>query len=135
MILVDTSVWSLVFRRRGSESNEPDEARIFRDLIQADEEIALPGIVLQEILSGIREKAQFERLEDVLAGFPVILATQKTHVEAARITNTCRTRGIAVSAVDCLIAAMAIEHNAQLFTSDRNFVYMADHCALRLFEE
>ncbi len=63
-----------------------------------------------------------------------MLATQKTHIEAARIANMCRSKGIAISAVDCLIAALAIEHNAQLFTSDRDFVYMADHCALRLFE-
>jgi hypothetical protein len=134
VILVDTSVCSLAFRRRRSGSNEPDEVRIFRDLIEADEEIALPGIVLHEILSGIREKAHFERLEEALAGFPVMLATQKTHIEAARIANMCRSKGIAISAVDCLIAALAIEHNAQLFTSDRDFVYMADHCALRLFE-
>ncbi|MFZ2444808.1 MAG: PIN domain-containing protein [Syntrophobacteraceae bacterium] len=134
MILVDTSVWSLAFRRRRSELNEPDAVRLFRDLIEVDEEIALPGIVLQEILSGVREKAQFERLEEALAGFPVILATQKTHIEAARIANACRSKGIAVSAVDCLIAAMAIEHDAQLFTTDRDFVHMAEHCPLRLLE-
>ena len=134
MILVDTSVWSLAFRRRRSESNEPSEARVLRELIEADEEIALPGIVLQELLSGIREKAQFERMEEIFAGFPLILATQQTHIEAARIANACRSKGIATSAVDCLIAAMAIEHNAQLLTSDRDFAYMADHCAVTLFE-
>ena len=134
MILVDTSVWSLAFRRRRSESSEPSEARILRELIEADEETALPGIVLQELLSGIREKAQFVRLEEILAGFPLILATQETHIEAANIANAYRSKGIATSTVDCLIAAMAIEHNAQLLTSDRDFVYMADHCALRLFE-
>ncbi len=133
MILVDTSVWSLAFRRRRAESNEPSEAAVLRSLIEADEEIALPGIVLQELLSGIREKAQFERLEEILSGFPLILATQQTHIEAARIANACRSKGMAVSAVDCLIAAMAIEHNAQLLTSEKDFDQMAEHCALRLF--
>jgi hypothetical protein len=103
-------------------------------LIEADEEIALPGIVLQELLAGVREKSHFEKLQEILAGFPLILATQKTHIEAARIANACRNKGIATSAVDCLIAAMAVEHNAQLLTSDQDFVCMADHCALRLFE-
>jgi predicted nucleic acid-binding protein len=103
-------------------------------LIEADEEIALPGIVLQELLSGIREKAQFERLEEILEGFPIILATKEIHIEAASIANACRSKGIATSTVDCLIAAMAIEHNAQLLTSDRDFVHMAGCCALRLFE-
>jgi predicted nucleic acid-binding protein len=121
-------------RRRRSESNEPGEAAVLRELIEANEEVALPGIVLQELLSGIREKAQFERLEEILSGFPLILATKGTHIEAARIANACRSKGIATYTVDSLIAAMAIEHNAQLFTSDRDFVRMADHCALRLFE-
>lgn len=134
MILVDTSVWSLAFRRRGSDAIEPVEARLLRELIEADEEIALPGIVFQELLSGTRGKAQFERLEEILAGFPVILATQQTHIEAARTANACRSKGVTSSAVDCLIAAMAIEHNAQLLTSDKDFVHMADHCELRLFE-
>lgn len=133
MILVDTSVWSMAFRRRSSGVKEPDEARVLRELIEADEDVALPGIVLQEILSGVREEAQFERLKEVLLGFPRVLASEQTHIEAARITNTCRSRGVAVSTVDCLIAAMAIEHNAHLFTGDKDFTYMADHCALRLF--
>jgi predicted nucleic acid-binding protein len=134
MILVDTSVWSLAFRRRKSGSEEAVESRVLRDLIEADEEIALPGIVLQEILSGVSEKAQFERLQGVLAAFPLVLATEQTHVEAARIANACRSRGVAVSTVDCLIAAMVIELNAQLFTADKDFVHMSDHCALRLLE-
>lgn len=135
MILVDTSVWSLAFRRRKIEASEPSEAQALRELIEADEEIALPGIVLQELLSGMREKAQFERLEEILAGFPLILATRESHIEAARIANACRSKGIATSAVDCLIAATAIEHNAVLLTSDRDFHKMADYCALRLFEK
>jgi predicted nucleic acid-binding protein len=56
VILVDTSVWSLAFRRRRSDSDEPTEARVLRELIEADEKIALAGIVLQEVLSGLGEK-------------------------------------------------------------------------------
>jgi predicted nucleic acid-binding protein len=111
VILVDTSVWSLALRRRKSESDEPGEARVLRELIEADEEISLPGIVLQEVLSGIRGKAEFERLEEILAGFPLILATKQTHIEAARIANTCRSEGIAVSTVDCLHSSNG--HRAQ----------------------
>lgn len=134
MILVDTSVWSLAFRRRRSGLKEPDEARVLRELIEADEDVALPGIVLQEILSGIREEAQFERLKEILSGFPRILASERTHIEAAQIANLCRNKGVAVSTVDCLVAAQAIEHGAQLFTGDKDFIYMADHCGLKLLE-
>jgi predicted nucleic acid-binding protein len=134
MILVDTSVWSVAFRRRSSEVKEPIEACMLRELIEADEDLALPGIVLQEILSGIREEVQFEKLKEILSGFPRILASEQTHIEAARIANICRSKGVAVSTVDCLIAAHAIELGARLFTGDKDFIYMADHCGLRLFE-
>ncbi|MEW6529541.1 MAG: PIN domain-containing protein [Thermodesulfobacteriota bacterium] len=141
MILVDTSVWSLAFRRRRSGSSEPGEARILRELIEANEGIGLPGIVLQELLSGVRETAQFDELKEILTAFPIIvataqthIATAQTHIEAARIANVCSGKGIAISSVDCLIAATTIEQDARLLTSDKDFVYMADHCALRLFE-
>jgi len=39
---------------------------------------------------------------------------------------------VITSATDCLIAAMAIEQQAQLFTIDQDFVYMARHCPVRL---
>ncbi len=134
MILVDTSVWSLAFRRRKSGSAEPREAKTLRRLIEADEGIGVPGIVLQEILSGVREEARFEKLREAMAGFPLALATKCAHIEAARIANSCRRKGVAVSTIDCVIAAIAIEHNAQLFTTDKDFARIAEHCALSIFE-
>lgn len=134
MILVDTSVWSLAFRRSQFGSSEPGEARVLRELIRGGQEILVPGTVLQEILSGLKEGSQFERLREILADFPIILATEQTHVEAAQIANACQSKGVAVSTVDCLIAAMAIEWNARIFTTDRDFFSMADHCPLSLYE-
>ena len=133
MILVDTSVWSLTFRRRNRNAVQPPEATALRSLIEADEEVVLPGIVLQELLSGIRETSEFMRLQEVLSGFPLILATHESHVQAARIANACRGKGVAVSTVVCLIAAMTIQHQARLFTADKDFVLMAEHCRLELF--
>lgn len=103
-------------------------------MIESDEEIVLAGVVLQEILSGVRGEEQFDRLRAVLAGFPLILATEQTHIEAARLANACRAKGVAVSTVDCLIAALAIEHNARIFTTDKDFVHMAAHCDLQIFD-
>ncbi len=134
MIIVDTSVWSLALRRCKPGTEQPGEALTLRRLIEADEHVAVPGIVLQELLSGIRERSQFQRLKEVLSGFPVMLATEQSHVEAARISNTCRAKGIALSAVDCLIAATAIEHGARLFTVDRDFFHLSKHIRLKLFE-
>lgn len=99
--------------------------------IADNEPLAIPGIVLQEFLSGL--KAQFQKLKKLANSFPIILATQQHHLEAAKIANICRRHGVATSATDCLIAAMAIVQKAQLFTLDQDFVYMARHCPIHLF--
>ena len=134
MILIDTSVLSLAFRRRVKTSPEPPVVRTFRLLVEEDQPIAIPGIVLQELLSGVRTPGEFERLLQLVEGFPLVIATREHHVGAARIANACRQAGIAVSTVDCLIASMVVETESQLFTADNDFVRMAPHSGLQLFE-
>jgi predicted nucleic acid-binding protein len=62
MILIDTSVLSLAYRRRIKTSPEPPLVQTFRRLVEEDQPIAIPGIVLQELLSGVRTPSEFERL-------------------------------------------------------------------------
>ncbi len=134
MIVVDTSVLSLTFRRRVGGSPEAPIVRVFRRMVEEDQSVSVPGIVLQELLSGVRTEIDFERLRDLMEGFPVILAAREHHVAAARIANACRHSGVAASAVDCLIAATAVECKSQLLTTDEDFLRMAPHCGLELFE-
>jgi len=131
VIVLDTSILSLAFRRSTAASAT---ARTLQRLIEDDEPLAVPGIVLQELLSGIREPAQCERLREILAGFPLLLASQAEHVSAARIAKDCRRAGIATATPDCLISALSIGRNARLMTTDRDFVHMAEHCELQLYE-
>lgn len=135
MILVDTSVLSLAFRRRVKVSPEPPMVQILHRLIERDQLVAVPGIVLQELLSGVRTYAEFERLQDLMEGFPLIPAMREHHVGAAMVANICRQAGITVSTVGCLIAAMTIETKSQLLTSDEDLKRMASCCALQLFKE
>jgi predicted nucleic acid-binding protein len=133
MILVDTSIWSSAFRRPKHETEINREAKILYQLIEKNEPVALPGIVVQELLSGLREDIRFRKLQQIMEGFPVILATVQDHIEAARIGNACRSKGVAASAADCLIVAMTIGRDAVLFTSDQDFKYIATCCPLKLF--
>jgi len=134
VILVDTSVLSLAFRRRVKPSPEPPVVRAFRRLVEQDQPVAIPGIVFQELLSGVRTTDEFERLRNLLEGFPLILATCEHHVAAAKISNACRQAGVAASTMDCLIAGMAVSTKSKLLTGDEDFVHMAQHCNLRLHE-
>ena len=132
MILLDTSVLSAAFRRRRRGEEEPAAAAALRRLVREDVPVGLPGIVLQELLSGVRTPQEFDRLQTILDGFPLVEARQEDHVAAARIANACARKGVPTSAVDCLIAALAVSRKATLFTLDIDFARMAPHCGVRL---
>ena len=102
-------------------------------MVTANAPLSIPGIVLQELLSGIQSEPQFSRLKQLIEGFPIIMAERAHHFSAARISNSCSQKGVTVSSIDCLIAAIAIAHNAPLFTLDDDFSKMTPHCGLKLF--
>ena len=133
MIVVDTSVLSLAFRRKTKPGPELPLVGDFRRLVEEDQPVVIPGIVLQELLSGVRAEDDFLRLLDILDGFPIFTAATAHHIAAAKISNACRQSGISASAVDCLIAAMAVESKAKLLTADEDFSHIARHCDLQLY--
>jgi predicted nucleic acid-binding protein len=69
-----------------------------------------------------------------LAAFPILVAGQEHHAEAAQIAQSCAVRRIECSAVEALIAAHAVESKAPLFTLDRAFGPIARLAGFKLFE-
>lgn len=131
MILLDTSVLSHVFRRPRPDSS-PDVISQFTALVEKGFPLAIPGIVLQELLSGVRDPRNFDRLRAAIEGFPLLLAEEPDHVEAARLMNLLRRRGITAPSFDALIAAMTILRQGVLFTIDRDFESFSRYAPLRL---
>ncbi len=133
MILIDTSILSRVFRRAGPGAGEVRLQNAMANLMTGDAGVGLPGIVLQEVLSGVRRDKQFVELEDRLtSSFAIVLASTNDHVAAARLRNTCLAKGCNVSAIDCLIAAVAIGGDHELLTSDDDFAAIARHSPLKV---
>jgi len=130
--VVDTSVWSAALRRRRTVQPEPVGARLLRSLVEDNVPLVLPGIVMQELLSGVRGTRQFERLQAALSPFTTIYASQAHHVLAAQLCNTCRSSGVATTPTDVLIAATAILEDAVLLTSDQDFVRIAEYSDLQV---
>jgi predicted nucleic acid-binding protein len=136
MILLDTSVLSRVFRRRRAGPEEKALQAVFDTLMSSDAPLGLPGVVLQEVLSGMPSEKQFRELRSKLLGaFTILTATVEDHLEAARLRNLCLGAGANVSGIDCLIAASAIAGEHELFTLDADFIAISRHSKLRLFRD
>lgn len=122
MIVLDTSAVSMIFRRAAPKQPLHPVVDEFRRLVETDEELLLPGVVYQELLSGVRTEQAFNALEEALSGFPILLADEATHRKAAQIRNACRSAGITAAAFDCLIAAHTnVLPSGALLTLDEDF--------------
>ncbi len=133
-VLVDTTIWSLSLRRWPARRNA-EEARLVKawEELVRDGRIVLFGLIRQEILSGIADRRQFERLRDTLAAFPDEVILTADHVRAAEHFNRCRAAGVAGSPVDFLICAAAERLAVPIFTTGLDFPRFARHIPIRLF--
>ena len=134
MVLVDTSVWSLALRRKDTDLGPGEQAvaEALRELVR-EGRAQIVGPIRQELLSGIREEQSFRKLRDYLRAFDEPRLDVQDYEEAARMNNVCRTRGLAGSAVDFLICAVAHLRNWQVFTTDRDVARYAKVLPLRLY--
>lgn len=130
-LFVDTSVWSLAFRRDSPVGNR--EVGRLRDALTDGESVCATGLVLQELLQGWSGPRDGERIVDHLADVSMVMPSLDDHIEAARIRNECRRRGIQVGTIDSLLAQICIRHDLVMLTCDRDFTYIARHTPLRVW--
>src|SRR5947209_7155487 len=120
--LIDTSVWSLAFRR-AKQARSP-EAIELAELI-TEGLAAIIGPIRQELLSGVKSHRQFETLRDHLRAFPDVALTTEDHELAAQFFNRCRARGVQGSNTDFLLCAVAAGRGHSIFTTDTDFTSFA----------
>lgn len=134
IVLVDTPVWSLSLRRKQGSLSHSERmiTEQLKELIREGRAQIL-GPIRQELLSGIRTEEQFGRLRDDLSAFPEPVLDRHDYEEAAYAHNLCQRRGIAGSAVDFLICAVARRRNWLIFSLDRDFRRYAAVLSLRLY--
>jgi predicted nucleic acid-binding protein len=130
-VLVDTPIWSLALRRK----YRPEDASIQMELASliADGRVAMIGAIRQELLSGIKEDAHFQRLRAHLRAFSDVEITSNDYEEAASFFNLCRARGIQGSNTDFLICAVATRNEFSIFTTDGDFVHFAKILPITLY--
>lgn len=123
MVLVDTSVWIGLFRRRETASTTR-----LRRILEEQGPIAVTPVIVQEILQGAADEQEFVLLDRYFSTQRQLLCENvlRTHRAAARLYFDCRRQGFTPrSTIDCLIAQIAVEHGVALLHDDRDFEHIA----------
>jgi predicted nucleic acid-binding protein len=118
MIVVDTSVWVAALRSAKSR-----EAAALSSLLDADE-VGLPVPVRVELLSGASQPDR-PRLRRALSALPVLYPTDDTWGLIDRWIDRAGRAGERFGFGDVLIAALAKESGATVWSLDGDFVRMS----------
>lgn len=123
-MVVDTSVWIDYFNNHSSW-----QAGRLGKAIEENEPIELPGIILTEVLLGLSNEKEADKIAGLLTAFrqPEELS-QAEYRQASKIYRTCRSKGKTIrSTIDCLIAVTCLRDSLELLSKDRDFDSIA-HC-------
>ena len=127
MILVDTSIWIRLFR-------DPTLGDRLGDRIL---ECATCPPVMQEVFQGLYDEPRTQTIREGLLALPRVADPLKadTFLAAAELFRLGRRKGLTIrSSYDCLIAAIAIDHQCAVWHHDRDFDRIASYTALRLIQ-
>ena len=124
MILLDTSIWVAVFRKKSPLRLE--------ETVEL-EEVATCLPVIQEVLQGFRDEAAYRIAREAMLALPIVESPmeESLFLEASNLYRSARRHGLRVrSATDCLIAACALRHNLAVLHRDRDYQLLAEISAL-----
>ena len=112
--MVDTSVWSLAFRR--------------------DAPVSGPEVLtLQELLQGFAGPRARKEIVQRFAALPLLVPDRQDYIDAAAFRNVCRRSGVQIGTIDALLGQLCIRHKLTLLTTDADFTLAARHCPLRVW--
>ena len=133
-VIVDTSVWSLAFRRtRATARGDASMVEELTELIREGRAL-LMGPIRQELLSGISDARQFTALRDGLRAFADVAIRELDYERAAEFSNSCRQSGVQGSHVDFLICSVAAGSSSAILSTDRDFTRYARRLPISLYE-
>ena len=130
-LFVDTSVWSLAFRR--DRSSAAPEVRALRDALAGGDTILTTGLILQELLQGFAGPRARKDIIDRFAALPLLPPDRQDHIDAAELRNRCRRAGVQIGTIDAVLAQLCLRHGLTLLSTDKDFLRAAAHCPLRVW--
>ncbi len=128
MVLIDTTVWIDFFAAKST----PEVAELER-LLDEREDICTCGVILTEVLQGIREDDDYKRTLSRFDSFLFLPMNRQTFLRAAELFRSLRRKGITIrKPIDCMIASASMEHGIALLHNDRDFDPIETHCGLNV---
>jgi len=133
-VIVDTSVWSLAFRKKEKDDQDNKLIILLSELIRALK-IVMIGPIRQEILSGISNESRFLEMQKKLEVFSDWKIETEDYELAAKYYNLCRKNGIQGSHIDFLICAVSKNSNFSILTLDNDFINYQKYTGIKLEEK
>ena len=128
MVLIDTTVWIDFF----ADKSTP-QVSVLELLISEGEDVCTCGIVLAEVLQGIRDDHVYRKTKSYFEYLVYLPMNQSTFVKSADMYRALRKKGITIrKPLDCMIASVAIVHRTQLLHNDRDFDPIQKQCGLNV---
>ena len=113
-ILADTSVWIEFFKARSATGDALEK------LIK-EHRVWTCGIVLFELIKGVKSEAEKTSILETLLSLEYIEMSPLLWKNAGEVAASLKKAGKNLPMSDIFIAALAIEHNLQIFTLDKHF--------------
>ncbi len=128
-VLVDTSVWVDFFNGHPSK-----QAEVLARLIREDADLLTCGLVVSEVLQGLRHAKSLLTIERHLREMEWLTPNEpETYIEAANLFRQLRARGLTIrSTIDCVIASLAAHHDALILSKDRDLTVIVESKLLAL---
>jgi predicted nucleic acid-binding protein len=130
-LLVDTSVWSLAFRRDAGPTMPAVEA--LRSALSGGDQVFTTGLVLQELLQGFAAPKARHQLIEKLAALALLQPDREDHIEAAEVRNVCRRNGVQIGTIDALLIQLCLRYDLVLLSTDHDFHSAIKHIKFRLW--
>ena len=118
-VIVDTSVLIGFFRGFDKIAQE------VTNLLQSNRVVST-GIIIAELMQGIREPNEEERIEDLLTGVSILEISTSLWIKAGRLSSSLRRKGINIPLTDTAIAILGLENDLSIYTLDKHFEQIPD---------
>lgn len=130
-LLVDTSVWSLAYRRDDPPATR--EVVVLREALAGGDRVVTTGVIFLELLRGFVPEPARQTIRADFGTLDVVEPRWLDYEQAAELGNTCRRAGVQIGSIDALIAQLAMAHDLALLTTDQDFTFAARHIPLRVW--